>query len=69
MKGLMSRFYFHLLEPPGLVKDEHGTELHDLGQARQEAVKGIRDILAEAIRSGRGNSPGALIIADEWGSM
>jgi hypothetical protein len=63
----MSRFYFHLRDGDQLVTDDEGTDLPDLFAARREAVLCARELVAEAIKSGRRRVPEFLIIADETG--
>jgi len=45
----MPRFYFHAREAGELTPDTRGIELHDLQEARDEAVKAIREMIAEAL--------------------
>jgi hypothetical protein len=49
----MPRYYRHILHSDGLIADPEGIELPDLDAARAEALEGIRDLLAEAIKSGK----------------
>jgi plasmid stability protein len=63
----MSRFYFHLRDGDQFVTDDEGTDLPDLFAARREAVLCAREILAEAIKSGKRRVPEFLVIADEAG--
>jgi hypothetical protein len=64
----MPRYYRHLQQGDQLIHDSDGIELADLEAARADALEGIRDILAEAIR--RGNDvplDDAIVITDEAG--
>ena len=64
----MPRYYRHLQQGDQLIHDADGIELADIDAARADALEGIRDILAEAIK--RGNDvplDDALIITDEAG--
>jgi hypothetical protein len=63
----MGRFYFHLRQEGQLVADDEGTELPNVTVARSEAEQGAREMLAEAIKTGRDTIPEAFIIADEHG--
>ena len=63
----MGRFYFHLSDGEEITLDEEGTELPDLSAAEGEAVQAARELLAEAIKSGRAEVPEAFVIADEEG--
>jgi hypothetical protein len=63
----MARFYFHLQEAGKLHTDPEGTDLRDVSAARQEALLAARDILSNAIKTGRAKVPEAFVIADEAG--
>jgi hypothetical protein len=63
----MSRFYFHLRDGDQLVTDDEGTDLPDLFAAKREAILCARELVAEAIKSGKRRVPEFLIIADETG--
>jgi hypothetical protein len=63
----MGRFYFHLRVGNELTPDEEGTDLPDFSAAQREALLALRELLAEAIKSGRREIPEALVIADEAG--
>ncbi|MFC5483162.1 DUF6894 family protein [Microvirga aerilata] len=64
----MSRYYRHIRQGDRLIQDPEGVELRDLDAARAEAIQGIRDILAEAIKRGTDNPlDDAIVITDEAG--
>jgi hypothetical protein len=63
----MGRFYFHLRAGDELMPDEEGIDLPDLSAARREAIEAARELLGEAIKSGRPEVPEAFVIADEDG--
>jgi hypothetical protein len=63
----MGRFYFHLRAGDKLMPDEEGIDLPDLSAARREAIEAARELLGEAIKSGRPEVPEAFVIADEDG--
>jgi len=63
----MGRFYFHLQTGDQIVPDAEGDELPDLSAAEHEAILAARELLAEAIKSGRPEVPEAFVIADEEG--
>jgi hypothetical protein len=63
----MAMFYFHIQTGDLLVKDEEGSELAGLDEAREEALEASRGILAEAIKSGDDWRDKAFMIADEQG--
>ncbi len=63
----MGRFYFHLQADDQIVPDDEGVDLPDLSAAEHEAILAARELLAEAIKSGRPEVPEAFVIADEEG--
>src|ERR1700716_3270766 len=63
----MGRFYFHLQADDQIVPDDEGVDLLDLSAAQHAAILAARDLLAEAIKSGRAEVPEAFVIADEEG--
>ena len=63
----MGRFYFHISAGDKLTLDDEGIDLPNFTAARREAVLSARDLLAEAIRSGKRKVPDAFVIADEDG--
>jgi hypothetical protein len=64
----MPRYYLHIQQGDQLLRDPDGIECLDLEAARAEAVAGIRDILAEAIKRGADDGlEDVLVITDESG--
>jgi len=63
----MGRFYFHLRAGDQIVPDDEGVDLPNLSAAQREAILAARELLAEAIKSGRPEVPEAFVIADEAG--
>lgn len=63
----MSRFYFHIESPIGLLRDDEGTELQNISTARAEAIEAAREIAANALRAGTSDVPHRIIIASETG--
>ena len=63
----MSRFYFHLQAGGQVVPDDEGTDLPDLSAAQREAIQSAREMLADAIKSGKPEIAEAIVIADEAG--
>ena len=61
----MPRYYFHVFNGNGETRDEEGIELFDLGEARAQAVTGIRSILRDEVSNGRLDLSGVLKVADE----
>jgi hypothetical protein len=63
----MGRSYFHLREGSELIRDPEGANLRDAAEAKRLALLSARELLAEAIKSGKNRIPEALVIADEAG--
>jgi hypothetical protein len=63
----MRIFYFHLKRGDDLITDEEGVSLPDLAAARHEALQSAREILADAIKTGKPNVPEAVVVVDEHG--
>jgi uncharacterized protein DUF6894 len=63
----MGRFYFHVRAGDELTPDDEGMDLPDLSAAKREAVPSARELLAEAIKSGKQTVPDAFVIADDEG--
>jgi hypothetical protein len=63
----MQHFYFHFRVGDRLIADEEGEDLPSLLVAQREAMRTARELLAEAIKSGRPEIPDVVVIADETG--
>jgi hypothetical protein len=63
----MGRFYFHVRAGDELTPDDEGMDLPDLSAAKREALLGARELLVEAIKSGKQTVPDAFVIADDDG--
>src|SRR5205823_1873955 len=63
----MGRFCFHVRAGDELTPDDEGTDLPDLSAAKREALLSARELLAEAIKSGKQTVPDAFVIADDDG--
>jgi hypothetical protein len=61
----MGRFYFHLRAGDELTSDDEGMDLPDLSAAKREAMLTARELLVEAIKSGKQTVPEAFVIADD----
>jgi Domain of unknown function (DUF6894) len=62
----MARYFFHLKIDSHLIEDEEGSELDTLEDARVQAIKSLREILAGAIKSGMSAVViDAVVISDE----
>jgi hypothetical protein len=63
----MGRFYFHLRTGDEVTPDDEGIDLPDYSAAQREALLAAREVLAEAIKTGKLEVPDAFVIADETG--
>jgi hypothetical protein len=63
----MGRYYFHLDAADQRTTDDEGADFPDISAARREAEQGARELLAEAIKSGRTRVPKAIVVVDEVG--
>lgn len=65
----MARFFFHVHNGVGVIDDEDGRELPDLGRVREEAIKGIRSIVSDEALKGCIDLRGRIEIADAAGMI
>jgi hypothetical protein len=63
----MGRFYFHLKDGVELIRDPEGADLRDAAEAKRMALVSARELLADAIKSGKSRVPEAFVIVDEEG--
>jgi len=64
----MPRYYRHIRHGNQLIEDPEGIVLSDLDAARADALNGIRDLLAEAMKGGKDDIlDDAIVIEDESG--
>ena len=63
----MARFFFHLHECGTVTLDEDGLEHADLADARDEAVRSARDVMAAEVLSGHLCLSCYIEVADENG--
>lgn len=56
------RYYLHIHYREEIVPDEEGIECAGLEQARLEAIRGIRSLLAEERRGGRVSLSGRIVV-------
>ncbi len=65
----MARFFFNVRLDTKSIRDEDGQDFADPEAARVEAIEGARDILADAVRTGRAASLDIQIeVIDESGA-
>ncbi|KQQ78056.1 hypothetical protein ASF70_02185 [Rhizobium sp. Leaf321] len=54
----MPRYFFNIRSGDVLNKDPEGEEHHTLASAENEAIQSAREIMAEAVKSGRSTAKG-----------
>jgi hypothetical protein len=64
---MMPRYFFNVHNSIGLVEDEEGRDFADLDAARQAALKGAREIIAEDAAAGVVDLRGRLDVLDASG--
>lgn len=66
----MPRYYRHIRRNDVVLHDPEGVDLPDIEAARAEAVQGIRDVLAEAVRQGTDDAfDDSIVLTDEAGRV
>ena len=65
----MGRFYLHIKNGDEEFPDEEGIDLPSIDAARREALQSARELLCNAIKTGKPTLPEALVIADENGPL
>ena len=64
----MIQYYFHLSTmTEELIKDEEGSDFADLNAAKEEALMAARELIADAVHSGRELTTDAIINEDADG--
>ncbi|HEY2032149.1 MAG TPA: hypothetical protein VGH02_00540 [Rhizomicrobium sp.] len=61
----MARYYFHVRDEHGTVRDEEGTELPGIEDARFEARMSARDLIIQNIAAGKEANGRTIDIANE----
>src|SRR3954453_9078460 len=61
------KFYFHLRSGHELTLDNEGAEFADYAAALREVTLAARELLEDAIRTGKPHRVDALVIADGFG--
>jgi hypothetical protein len=59
------RFYFHVCNGSGFTEDDEGSNQPDLAAARDNAIRGLRDITAGELQQGDLNLGSFIEIEDE----
>ena len=65
----MARYFFHLREPGGYIRDEEGVDLADLEAAHVHALENVRDIISMEVRGGVIPLSHVMEIADAAGNV
>lgn len=61
----MPRFFFHVRRGGRLATDEEGVEHPDDAAALEEAIQGVRDVVATWVKVGDPIDPGGVVVVDE----
>ena len=61
----MPRYYFHVKEPEGTLKDDEGIDFETLDEVKEEAVTAAREIVSDLVLSGRGVGDKSFVVEDE----
>ena len=62
------RFYLHIKDGADLIKDEEGVDLPTAADA-QQALHAARELVADAVMSGRDLGADAFLVADQNGKQ
>ena len=65
----MARYFFNVIAAADSIVDLEGSELPDLQSARTEGIEQIRELMADAMRSGVDISSRRLEIRDASGTL
>jgi hypothetical protein len=65
----MPRYFMHVCNGMGFVADEEGREFADEETARQEAIRGLRDLMAGEMKEGQLNQASFIEIVDAHGDL
>jgi hypothetical protein len=63
------RFYLHIKDGANLIRDEQGVDLPTAADARDQTLHAARELVADAIMSGRDLDTDAFLIADQDGKQ
>jgi hypothetical protein len=65
----MSRFFFHLINATGYLRDEEGEDFPNTDAARDNALAAIRSILSEECKEGRIDLRGRIEVSRASGEI
>jgi hypothetical protein len=63
------RYFFHIRDEAGLIRDEEGSDLPNLAAAYGEARQSARDLVADDMRRGVEVATRSIEIMDEAGTL
>lgn len=63
----MPRYFFHIKDKAGTIRDREGIELDDLYAVQEEATEGARQIMSEQVRKGHEPDGREFVVTDEQG--
>jgi hypothetical protein len=63
------RFYLHIKDGANLIRDEEGVDLPTAADAPDQALHAARELVADAVMSGRNLDADAFLIADQDGKQ
>jgi hypothetical protein len=65
----MTRYYFHIHDRAGQLRDEEGCELRDLEAVRERAIHDARSLMAADVEAGRLDLTDYVEVADDRGAV
>lgn len=65
----MPHFHLHIRNGSGVADDEEGREFRDLSEAKRAALQGLRDLMAEELRSGVLYAGSFIEVTDSQGAV
>ena len=65
----MPRFYFHIRDSGGLIRDENGAEFDSLSEAHREAIALAKSVVAEMYEIGDVVDGQTIEISDASGAV
>jgi hypothetical protein len=65
----MARYFLHIHNSHGAAEDDEGLDANSLSEAREQAVSGIRSLIASEAANGEINFRGRIDISDEAGKL
>ena len=63
----MPRYFLNVTEGADFIPDQEGVERDDFAAVQREAIQGVSDLIAEAVKSGNHDYEGRLDVQNERG--